>query len=126
MSLKEYYKKEVLPKLKEKFSYKNDFAAPCLKKVVINVGFGKNTKNKDHIKNLEESLNTISGQNLYLLKPKNQLLLLKLREGSVIGAKVTLRGKKMYDFLDKLINISFPRVRDFRGISSKSVDNTGI
>lgn len=125
MSLKEYYKKEVLPKLKEEFSYKSDFAAPCLKKVVINVGFGKNTKNKDYIKILEESLRTISGQKPLFIKAKKSIASFKLREGATIGVKVTLRGRRMYDFLEKLINISFPRTRDFRGISSKSVDNTG-
>ncbi len=125
MSLKEFYKKEVLPQLKEKFGYSNDLAVPGPEKVVVNVGFGRRSKEKEYVDNLEESLKLITGQKPVFTKAKKSISSFKVREGMVIGAKVTLRGKRMYDFLEKLVNISFPRTRDFRGISPKVVDNSG-
>lgn len=125
MNLKEKYQKEIIPQLKEKFSYTNNFLVPKIKKVVLNVGFGRHAKEKEHITNVEKTLNKISGQKPVLTKAKKSISSFKVREGMVIGAMVTLRGQRMYDFLDKLINISFPRVRDFRGISEKSVDKQG-
>lgn len=125
MKLKEKYQKEVVPQLKEKFAYKNIFLVPKVKKVVINVGFGRHNKEKDYVDNVVKTLTRISGQKPVLTKAKKSIASFKVREGMLIGALVTLRGDRMYDFLDKLINITFPRVRDFRGISEKSVDKQG-
>jgi len=125
MRLKEKYKKEILPELKKTFGYKNDFMAPKLEKVVLNVGFGRNYKDNDLIENIKKSLTTITGQKCVLTKSKKSISAFKIREGLIIGAMVTLRGDMMYDFMDKLINITFPRVRDFRGINDKGVDKTG-
>ncbi|PKM91266.1 50S ribosomal protein L5 [Candidatus Falkowbacteria bacterium HGW-Falkowbacteria-1] len=125
MTLKEKYQKEVIPKLKEKFKYSNNLLVPKVSKVVINVGFGRRVKDKDFIDNIEKTLIKISGQKPVFTKAKKSISSFKIREGMIIGAMVTLRGERMYHFLDKLINISFPRVRDFRGISEKSVDKQG-
>ncbi len=123
--LQEKYKKEILPKLKEKFGHKNDFEAARLEKVVLNVGFGKHNKEKAYIKNVVDSLGKISGQKPVTTKAKKAISSFKIREGMIIGACVTLRGKRMHDFVEKLIHITFPMVRDFRGISEKKMDNTG-
>lgn len=125
MRLHQEYKKNIIPKLKEKFNYKNDLAVPKLDKVVVNVGFGKHTKEKKYIDNIINSLIRITGQKPVLTKAKKSISAFKVREGSIIGAMATLRGKRMYDFIEKLIHVSFPRVRDFRGISEKSVDTRG-
>jgi large subunit ribosomal protein L5 len=125
MKLKEKYQKEVIPKLKEKFSYSNLFLVPKVEKVVLNVGFGRHNKEKEYIANVEKTLIKISGQKPVFTKAKKSIASFKIREGMIIGVMVTLRGQRMYDFLDKLVNISFPRVRDFRGISEKSVDKQG-
>lgn len=125
MSLQSQYKKEILPALMKHFEYKNVMQAPKLLKVVVNVGFGKNNKEKALIEKIEKNLAAITGQKPVLTKAKIAISAFKIREGMVIGMKVTLRGQRMYDFVDKLINITFPRVRDFRGISLKQVDKTG-
>lgn len=125
MNLKEKYQKDIIPQLKEKFGYTNIFLVPKIEKLVINVGFGRHNKEKEYIANVEKTLNRISGQKPVLTKAKKSIASFKIREGMIIGAMVTLHGKRMYDFLDKLINISFPRVRDFRGISTKSIDRQG-
>ena len=125
MTLQDYYQKEIQPKLKEKFGYKNNLAVPRMEKVVLNVGFGRHTKEKIYIDNVVAGLKKISGQKPILTKAKKAISSFKIREGMVVGAAVTLRGRKMYDFLEKLINITFPRVRDFQGINDKSVDRTG-
>jgi large subunit ribosomal protein L5 len=125
MNLKEKYNKEIVPKLKEQFSYTNNLLVPRIEKVIINVGFGRHSKEKDFVSNIEKTLIAISGQKPVYTKAKKSISSFKIREGMIIGAIVTLRGKRMYDFLDKLINVSFPRVRDFRGISEKSVDKQG-
>lgn len=125
MNLKELHKTEVKPKLKEEFGYKNDISVPQIVKVVINVGFGAKSKDKEFVDNLEESLKNITGQKPVFTKARKSISSFKVREGMVIGAKVTLRKKKMYDFLDKLLGITFPRTRDFRGISEKGVDDKG-
>jgi large subunit ribosomal protein L5 len=122
MNLKDKYQKEIVPALKEKFSYSNMFLVPQIKKVVINVGFGKHNKEKEYIANIEKTLIRISGQKPVFTKAKKSISSFKIREGMIIGVMVTLRGQRMYDFLDNLVNISFPRVRYFRGISEKSVD----
>jgi len=125
MKISEVYKKEVLPKLVEKFSYKNNLEAPKIIKIVLNVGFGRHTKEKDFISNVEKTLTNISGQKPVFTEARLSVSSFKVRKGMTIGAKVTLRGKKMDDFLTKLVNVTFPRVRDFRGINEKSVDSTG-
>ncbi len=125
MNLQEYYNKEVLPKLKEKFNYKNNLAAPGIDKVVLNVGFGRHSRDDKFIQAVESNLAKISGQKPVLTKAKKSISSFKIREGMTIGAKVTLRGKRRFDFIEKLVKISFPRVRDFRGISEKSVDKQG-
>jgi len=125
MRLQEKYKTEIIPKLKEKFGYKNDMQVPKIQKVTLNVGFGRRSKEKQYIKAVIDALAKISGQKPVVNKAKKSIASFKLREGDSIGASATLRGKRMYDFIEKLVNISFPRIRDFRGISEKSVDNTG-
>ena len=125
MRLQEKYKKEIILKLKEKFEYKNNMQAPKVFKITLNVGFGRRSKEKAYIKAVVDSLTKISGQKPIINKAKKSIASFKLREGDSIGVSVILRNKRMYDFLEKLINISFPRVRDFRGISEKSVDSTG-
>jgi len=125
MSLKDKYKKEIVPKLKEKFGFKSDLEAPKVNKIVLNVGFGRHTKEKAYIETVVSGLTRMTGQKPILTKAKKSISSFKIREGMTIGAAVTLRGKRMYDFLEKLIHVSFPRVRDFRGISEKSVDRNG-
>ncbi len=125
MKLQELYKKKIIPKLKEKFGYKNIFEVPKMNKVVINVGVGKHSKEKAYIDNVVDNLTKISGQKPVLTKAKKAISSFKIREGMIMGVVVILRGKRMYDFVEKLVNISFPRVKDFRGISEKHVDNQG-
>jgi large subunit ribosomal protein L5 len=96
-----------------------------LTKVVLNVGFGRHLKEKEYAASVEKGLTEITGQKPVLTASKKSISAFKIREGLIIGAKVTLRGQRMYDFTDKLVNITFPRVRDFRGISEKSVDRNG-
>jgi large subunit ribosomal protein L5 len=119
------YQKEIVPALKEKFSLKNLMTVPRLKKVVINVGIGSYSKDKEYVQNVEKVLKAISGQKPVFTKAKQSISGFKLREGMLVGAMVTLRKKKMYDFVEKLVKITFPRVRDFRGINEKSVDESG-
>lgn len=129
--LKKKYEKEAIKKMQEKFGYKNRMAVPKIVKVVINTGFGRvvSAKTKDEQKRFNEyvgeNLALLSGQKPVLTQAKKSISSFKLREGNIIGAKVTLRGKKMYDFLEKLINIVLPRSRDFRGVSLKAVDRNG-
>jgi len=111
--------------MKEKFGFKNEMLIPRLTKVVLNVGFGHHVKEKEFMTSVENGLTKIAGQKVVLTAAKKSISAFKIRDGQLIGAKVTLRGPRMYDFTDKLINIVFPRVRDFRGISEKSVDSTG-
>lgn len=125
MRLRELYQKEILPQLKEKFNLKNPFVTPRITKVVINTGFGRYSKEKDFVQNVEESLAKITGQKPVMTKAKKSISGFKVREGMLIGATVVLRKQKMYDFIEKLVAITFPRVRDFRGISQKSVDKSG-
>ena len=130
-TIKQKYENKALPKLQEKFGYKNKMAVPKITKVVVNIGFGKalGPKTRDEQKKYADyvvnNLAQITGQKPVLTKAKKSISTFKLREGNEIGAKVTLRGKRMYDFLDKLINIVLPRSRDFRGISLSTVDQGG-
>lgn len=125
MNLSELYKKQVIPQLKEEFGYKNTLAVPRLEKVVLNVGLSKGLKDKAFIETAESTLTRITGQKPVPTKAKKSISNFKIREGMVIGMKVTLRGKKMYDFVEKLIKVTLPRVRDFRGLDLKSIDPHG-
>jgi len=130
MNLQEYYKKNVIAQMKEKFGYKSPMAVPVLEKVVVNAGFGKlvaQSKDKEDkiIEQIVKDLAIITGQKPVLTKAKKSISGFKLRQGKIIGAKVTLRKKRMYEFLSRLINIALPRQRDFQGIDLKSIDQRG-
>ena len=123
--LKEKYQNEVVEKLIEKFGYENVMEVPKLEKIVINVGLGEAKDNQNLLNGAKHELSLITGQQPIEIKAKKSVSNFKLREGQPIGTKVTLRREKMYDFLDKLISISLPRVRDFRGINPNSFDGRG-
>lgn len=123
--LKDKYQKEILPKLKEEFGIKNNLAVPTLKKIVLNVGMGDAKDNKDITAKVLENLTVLSGQKPVVTVAKQSIAGFKLGKGNPVGAMVTLRGARMYDFLDKLISIVLPKVRDFRGISNTSFDSRG-
>lgn len=125
LRLKERYQKVVIPALKEKFGYKNNLAIPRIEKVVVNVGTGLGLKDPKFNEVVEGTLKRIAGQRPVKLAAKKSISNFKIREGLVVGMMVTLRGKRRDDFVDKLINIALPRVRDFRGLSPKSVDPQG-
>ncbi|GEN46918.1 50S ribosomal protein L5 [Alkalibacillus haloalkaliphilus] len=124
-ALKKQYKDEVIPSLMEKFNYDSVMQAPKVEKIVINMGVGDAVQNSKALDNAVEELELISGQKPMITKAKKSIAGFRLREGNPIGAKVTLRGERMYEFLHKLISVSLPRVRDFRGISSKAFDGRG-
>ena len=123
--LKEKYTKEIVPSLKEKYNYKSVMQVPKLEKVVINIGVGDATINSKLLEAACEELEQITGAKPVVTKAKKSIAGFKLREGQAIGCKVTLRGENMWTFVEKLIRISLPRVRDFRGVSSKSFDGRG-
>ena len=123
--LKDYYVSTVAPALMSKFGYKNVMQIPRLDKVVVNVGAGEAKDNAKAIDALMGDLSLITGQRPVICRAKKSVANFKLREGMPIGVKVTLRGEKMWDFVDKLFNIAFPRVRDFRGINPNSFDGKG-
>ena len=123
--LKAKYENEVRPSLIEKFDYSSVMAAPKLEKIVLNMGVGDATQNSKNLDEAVEELGLISGQKPLITKAKKSIAGFRLREGMAIGAKVTQRGTRMYDFLDKLVNVSLPRVRDFRGVSNKAFDGRG-
>jgi large subunit ribosomal protein L5 len=123
--LKEYYQKEVAPKMMEKFGYKNVMEIPKLEKVVVNMGVGDAIQNPKALDAAVQDLATITGQKPIITRAKKSISTFKLREGMAIGAKVTLRGGKMWEFTDKLFSVALPRVRDFRGVSSKAFDGRG-
>jgi large subunit ribosomal protein L5 len=123
--LKEKYYKEVVPSLKEKYGYKSLMAVPKIEKIVINMGVGDAKTNSKLLESAAEDLKLITGAKPIITKAKKSIAGFSLREGSPIGCKVTLRGENMYVFLEKLIKIALPRVRDFRGISPRSFDGTG-
>ena len=123
--MKEFYKAEVAPVLMKKFSYKSVMEIPKLDKIVINVGAGEAKDNTKVIDAISGDLMKITGQKPLVCKAKKSVANFKLREGMPIGAKVTLRGNKMWEFLDRLFNVALPRVRDFRGISADSFDGRG-
>jgi len=123
--LKDRFKKEITPVLTEKFNYTSVMEVPQVDKIVINMGVGEAVSNSKVLDKAVEELTLISGQKPLITKAKKSIAGFKLREGMPIGAKVTLRGERMYDFLDKLITVSLPRVRDFRGVSKKAFDGRG-
>lgn len=124
-SLKEQYISDVVPGLMETFQYKNIMQVPKIEKIVLNMGLGEAIHNIKILDSASEELAAISGQKPVVRRAKKSIAAFKLREGMPVGCMVTLRGKRMYDFLDKLINITLPRVRDFRGISGKAMDGNG-
>lgn len=123
--LKEQYKAEVAPALYKKFGYKSTMEVPKIDKVVVNVGCGEAKENAKVLEAVVRDLTTITGQKAVVTKAKKSIANFKLREDMPIGAKVTLRGERMYEFMDKLMNIALPRVRDFHGVSDKAFDGRG-
>ena len=123
--LKEKYEKEIKPELMKEFNYSSVMEVPKLEKIVINMGVGEGAKEDKFIEAAKEDLETITGQHVVVTKAKHSIAGFKIREGQPIGVKVTLRGENMYNFMEKLIKVALPRVRDFRGISNKAFDGTG-
>ena len=124
-TIKEQYKKKVIPAMKDKFSYKNIMAIPKIEKVVLNVGIGKIVKEEKMVEKIRNDIAKITGQIPAFRKAKKSIAGFKLREGTNVGLIATLRGKRMYDFIERLIFVALPRSRDFRGISAESLDNSG-
>ena len=123
--LKVLYKSEIVDAMVKKFGYKNIMEVPKLDKIVINMGVGEAKDNSKVLETAVKELETITGQKVVTTKAKNSVANFKIREGMPIGCKVTLRGEKMYEFLDRLVNLALPRVRDFRGVNSASFDGRG-
>jgi large subunit ribosomal protein L5 len=123
--LKEKYLKEITPALMSKFNYKSVMEVPKIEKIVVNMGVGDAVQNAKALDMAVEELSLITGQKPVVTRAKKSIAGFRLREGMPIGAKVTLRGERMYEFLDKLISVSLPRVRDFRGVSKKAFDGRG-
>src|SRR5690625_4374543 len=124
-ALKQKYNEDVTPSLMKKFNYKSVMETPKIEKIVINMGVGDAVQNSKALDNAIEELSLITGQRPVITRAKKSIAGFRLREGMPVGAKVTLRGERMYEFLQKLIAVSLPRVRDFRGISSKAFDGRG-
>lgn len=124
-NLYQKYKKEVVPAMVKEFGYKSQMQVPKISKIVLNVGYGKFLKEPNYAEMVEKNLINITGQKTVRTKAKKSISNFKTREGMEIGVIVTLRGNRMYYFLEKLLNITFPRIRDFRGISGKSFDGRG-
>ncbi|NWF76155.1 MAG: 50S ribosomal protein L5 [Nitrospirae bacterium] len=123
--LKERYLKEIVPKMMKEFSYKNVMEVPKIEKIVLNVGLGEAIQNIKLLDAAQKELGAITGQKAVITKAKKSIASFKLRKGTPIGCKVTLRGKIMYEFLDRFINIALPRIRDFKGVAGKSFDGRG-
>ena len=123
--LKDHYQTVVVKKMQEQFGYKNIMEVPRLDKIVINMGVGEAVADKKHIASAVDEMEKIAGQKAVITTAKNSISTFKLREGMPIGCKVTLRKDRMWEFLDRLVNIALPRVRDFRGVSEKSFDGRG-
>ena len=123
--LKEKYLNEIADEMKKKFEYKNVMEIPKLDKIVINMGVGEAKENAKILETAVKDLETITGQKAVVTRAKNSVANFKLREGQPIGCKVTLRGDKMYEFVDRLINLALPRVRDFRGVNPNAFDGRG-
>ena len=125
MNLRETFNKELLPQLKDKLGLNNIMAVPKLTKVVINMGVGEALTDKKHLESALNDLELIAGQKAVITKASKSVASFKLREGWPVGCKVTLRGDRMYDFIERLVNIAIPRERDFRGLNPKSFDGQG-
>jgi len=123
--LKEQYKSEIMEAMKKKFGYKNVMEIPKIDKIVINMGVGEAKDNAKVLENAVADMEAITGQKAVITRAKNSVANFKIREGLGIGCKTTLRGDKMYEFLDRLVNLALPRVRDFRGVSANSFDGRG-
>uniref|UniRef100_A0A7C1FTP6 Large ribosomal subunit protein uL5 n=1 Tax=Thermomicrobium roseum TaxID=500 RepID=A0A7C1FTP6_THERO len=123
--LKRLYREEVVPKLMEEFGYPHRFAVPRLEKIVLNIGLGEAVSNPKAIDHAMNDLAAISGQRPVVTRARKSIAAFRLRKGMPIGVMVTLRGNRMWDFLDRLISIALPRIRDFRGVSTKSFDGRG-
>lgn len=123
--LRDKYVNEIVPALMEKFNYKNVMEVPKLEKITINMGIGDAKDNPKTLESAVEELTAITGQRPVVTRARKSVANFKIREGMPVGCKVTLRGQRMYDFLDKLMNVALPRVRDFRGVSDKSFDGRG-
>ena len=123
--LRQHYLKSVVPVLTKEFGYKNPMAVPKLEKISVNIGLGEATQNNKLMDGAVNELTQIAGQKPVITKAKKSIAAFKLREGMAIGCMVTLRGDRMYEFLDRLVNVALPRVRDFRGVSPKSFDGRG-
>ena len=123
--LLERYQKEIAPRLAERLGRKNRLSLPRLQKIVVNMGVGKALQDKNRMEQAAEQLTLIAGQRAQITKAKQSVSGFRLREGNEIGCRVTLRGQRMYEFLDRLISIALPRIRDFRGINPKSFDGQG-
>ena len=123
--LKEQYEQQIIPELKKELGVDNVMALPRLDKIILNMGLGEAVANPKVLEGAVEELSAIAGQRAVVTKARKSIATFKLRTGMPIGARVTLRGRRMYDFLDRLINIALPRVRDFRGVSTKAFDGRG-
>ncbi len=123
--LQERYQKEMLPKLQEKLGRKNVLSLPRLQKIVVNMGVGKALQDKNRMEQAAEQLTSICGQRVQITKARIAVSAFRLREGNEIGCRVTLRGRRMYEFLDRLVSVALPRIRDFRGVNPKSFDGNG-
>ena len=123
--LRDLYKSKVIPAMKDKYKYKSPMAVPRMTKVVISIGVGKATQDKQFIESALQDLTQIAGQKPLICKAKKSVSNFKVREGDPTGLKVTLRGLRMYEFMDRLINLAIPRVKDFRGLNPKSFDGRG-
>ncbi|MBV8845673.1 MAG: 50S ribosomal protein L5 [Bryobacterales bacterium] len=123
--LKEHYTKKVIPALTKEFNYKNVMAVPKIEKISLNIGLGEATQNPKLMDGAVNELAQVAGQKPVVTKARKSIAAFKLRENMAIGCTVTLRGERMYEFFDRLVNVALPRVRDFRGVSSKSFDGRG-
>jgi large subunit ribosomal protein L5 len=125
ISIREKYKKEIIEKMKKEFNLSNNLEVPRIKKVVVNVGVGKFLKDSSQIEDISKSLMTITGQKPLSTKSKKSIAGFKIREGLEVGMKVTLRGNRMWNFVEKLVNTALPRVKDFHGLKVSAVDASG-
>ena len=123
--LRTHFEQVVRPKLTEQFGYKNRMQVPTITKVVLNMGIGEGVADRKKVDNAATDLSLIAGQKVVITKSRKSIATYKLRDGQAIGCKVTLRKKRMYDFIDRLVNIALPRIRDFRGLNPKSFDGRG-
>jgi large subunit ribosomal protein L5 len=125
MKIQDKYKKETIPEMKKKFGLKNDLQAPRIEKVIVNTGIGKYLKDANLVKDVVQSIEMITGQKPVLTKSRKSIAGFKIREGLEVGVKATLRGKRMWDFLERLVGASIPRIRDFQGLKESAVDQSG-